>query len=327
MPIDNDNDPLDGTMSICRFFETQYKQTVAPNTANDVWTHYRMFHRWFTSHVSDGVPPTLDDITPEHVTACRNWILSQRDTAANSYANKTVAYLRTLRNRAYDCGRHPQPFLGRVRKLKEKRHAPTAWTLEQMGTLFDVIGELDSSRTYGSVMQSVWWRSFVWLAYQSGLRLDTLNQIEWTDAHLDTAVIVIRPETTKAKKGIAITLKRETLDAIEKLKSASESSLMFGDFPYQENTLRKHLRTLLGAAGMPTTNRDLCHKMRRTFATHAYIASSDMQLVSDLLQHSDLSVTKRYIDMTQVDRPTQSEVIPTPPVAPPATLSINHHTA
>lgn len=57
---------------------------------------------------------------------------------------------------------------------------------------------------------------------------------------------------------------------------------------------------------------DLWHKWRRTFATHAYVKTGDIEKVKRWLDHSDIKVTYRYVDWTQAEGESQRDVLSDP---------------
>jgi len=57
---------------------------------------------------------------------------------------------------------------------------------------------------------------------------------------------------------------------------------------------------------------DLWHKLRRTFATLLYAQTGNIELVRDLLAHSDISVTRGYIDKSKIGRKMQAEILDDP---------------
>ena len=74
------------------------------------------------------------------------------------------------------------------------------------------------------------------------------------------------------------------------------------------------LKRILTRAGLPTSERDLWHKIRRTFATQVN-AKAGIAMAQTLLGHSSPAITQRYIDPTQCPENNQAEYLASPEAA------------
>ena len=106
------------------------------------------------------------------------------------------------------------------------------------------------------------------------------------------------------------------------LRENVTSDGVFDDWPYDRTkegwpALTLQLKYCLVHGGLresvkKVTSRDLWHKLRRTFATTMYAESGDIELVRDMLGHSSIDVTYRYIDKTKVGRKMQADYLKDP---------------
>ncbi len=154
--------------------------------------------------------------------------------------------------------------------------------------------------------------------------IDEAMQLPWRCVDLEAGRLTIEAETTKDKEGRTVTLVSETSQALRGIMPAAiePGEEVFAAWPYDRTqapwrALNNRLKAVIVAAGLASSKADvgrrhLWHKLRRTFATAIYRESRDIELVRDMLGHSDQKTTWLYIDKSQIDRKTQADLLPTP---------------
>ena len=66
------------------------------------------------------------------------------------------------------------------------------------------------------------------------------------------------------------------------------------DDPYKPNTLTQTFKKAIAKAGIQQKGRSL-HSLRHTFALRTYAATRDIYMVKQLLGHSHVTITERYL--------------------------------
>jgi len=109
----------------------------------------------------------------------------------------------------------------------------------------------------------------------------------------------------------------ETIEALQDLaEHPACDETVFGCWTRDRNSdnwprLTAGLKRILMRAGLPSGERDLWHKIRRTFATQVN-AKAGISMAQTLLGHSSPAITERYIDPTQCPENNQAEYLESP---------------
>jgi integrase len=198
----------------------------------------------------------------------------------------------------------------RVKKLKEFHNPPDAWSIDEMKRILATAALYRAGEMYGPVRRNLWWCAILLLGYWTGLRRGSLLSIHTRDLDLRKAVLYVPGESMKNRQGQLFALPAEVVRAIRKIMPP-ERELLF-ECPVQPNTVSKHFKALLGAAGIrPGRHQrlNLFHKLRRTTCTEL-AARASTALASSLLGHSDEYVTARYIDPTRAKAHDVTKILP-----------------
>lgn len=275
----------------------------------------------------------LTDFAVATIEASTTRLIEERQWTLGTAA-KYKREIRSIWSRAAATG-HASPA-GRLTRVKATRHDGTAWTEPQIDAIVQatemLTGDVDGIRLADWADAKLRW------LVNSGARHNETLELRRSDFDLDNAVARIPGKFRKNGQALAVTLTAGTVEALRRIWRPGPDSPMF-PWPYQVRGLDTLLRRLLVLAGLRGTpdlrrrlelrvrergvcleallqasvdRRDLWHKWRRTFATHAYARSRDIELVKRWLDHSDLKVTYGYIDWTQVGGVTQRDVVRDP---------------
>lgn len=305
---------------IAEFFECRYRPERLIAASGDTISSYRttlrsLQHWWRRSARSD--QPRLADFGDPLIVGVRNCELEKGN--APPTANKAVRNLAALANHAADCGLiHYRPRLKRL-KVREYEREPDAWTVEEFGRILEAAEDLEGY--VGPVKKRVWWPAMLLVVYSTGRRIDTVMQLPTARVNLETGWILAGWETQKERADQWMRLLPDTVTALRRLDPAGRDlRRVFDDWPYDRTqrgwpALTGGLRKILRMAGLPEGRRDLFHKIRRTYAT--LIAGQAGEVVAQqMLGHSSLSVTRRYLDRRQLKQPSAAELLPSPRPAP-----------
>jgi integrase len=247
-------------------------------------------------------------------------------------ANGTKAKLRNLMHAIFN---HAQRYewtdhnpIQFVRQSAKRERIPDVLTVEEIGRL---LGELSEP-----------WRTAVFLAVTTGLRVSELLALRWSDCdfsegeiHLSRGIVrqIVGEMKTEASRkplpmdgGLADVLMRWR--GICPYNQPSDyifgSPQMDGTQPYWPNAaMEKHLRPAAKRAGI--TKRIGWHTLRHTFGTLVKSQGADVATTQALMRHANASITMdRYVQaVTSAKRAAQSRVvnsIPFPNV--PARLTV-----
>ncbi len=196
-----------------------------------------------------------------------------------------------------------------VAKLQVDQQLPDAWTTDELERIVAAASKLPGYVC--DIPASVWWPAFILTLYDTGLRFNALMVRPTSDLN-DDGWLTIDAADQKQRKAQTFKLHGDTLRFLRAMKPVDRLHLF--PWPYSsKHMIRNSYRAILSAAGLPTSKRDLFHKLRRTSATAVAVAS-DENSARDHLGHSSLSVTRRYLDHRQITSLVASEIIARPGV-------------
>ena len=263
-----------------------------------------------------GRPPLIDDLSNETVSRYMSWCLNVRGLSlatVNSSRQQLVslwnyaAKRQLIRERPND-----------VDKLKERRSLPKAWSLDEFARL------LAAAHAYRSEMRNMIYqpaRFFVALflcGYDSGLRLGSLLGIRRQDWNSSRREITVDAAHQKHRVAQSFVVSKETADAIHAMladcqATAEELPEFLFHWPARRDQLFYHVRRILKNAGLYCAGEDTFHRIRKTSATHL-AAAIGLEAACRQLGHSDVSMTKRYVDPRHTSQFNAAEHLPRPSI-------------
>lgn len=250
------------------------------------------------------------DITPTFLKKYEKWMLN------NGRSKTTVGmYLRALRAvfNQQDIDSKLYPFSRKANDKKYKipkgRNIKKALTLDEIAKIFNYEAESDQE----GKARDYW--MFLYLC--NGMNVKDLCSLKWNNIKGDT--IQFEREKTKRTnekpKTIVVSLKAETWDIINKwgVKSLVPDSYIF---PHYDNkmtperklqisqqlikNINKYMKRIALKVGI---NKDVTtYFARHSFATILKRSGANVSMISDLLGHSDVSVTANYLDGFEDDQ-------------------------
>lgn len=141
------------------------------------------------------------------------------------------------------------------------------------------------------------WRAFVVLHLQTGLRVGELIALEWSDVNLTTAMLTVCRSWVygdlTGPKSFKIRYVPLSSDAVAVLKQTPREGQRVFAIPFRDpyRYLARRLRTFYDQAGLPRSG---THALRHTFATELTRLGAHQLVVKTLLGHSSLKMTERY---------------------------------
>ena len=291
--------------TIRHFYETVYAPQRMIGTKKSsryaYLIHLRMLRRFAKRD------PLLTELSDSFVADFFNWLSDKRGAPAVTI-NSHRARLFALWRYAVDLGilqRDP-----RIKKLKESRDAPDAWSEEELRRLFDAPLQIRWSRDIGGLPAGKWFRALMLTGYWTGLRRGSLWSIRLCDVDLDKRWLFTPGDTMKNRVGKPFRL---GVDAVEAIREIHSDRDMLFPLDINPTTFQKYMRRIIKRAGLPKSRRRACtqmHKLRRSVATIATIKRG-INAASDLLGHSSLEITRRYVDPSKLPGQDATEYLPT----------------
>jgi integrase len=239
--------------------------------------------------------PQLSDLTDKNLRVHMLRVVAngRAKTTANKDRNQLVAMWRL----AFEFGLVDKS--PRVPSYPEPVRVPEAWMGDEMGQLFHAIALLAGD--YHGVPRSLWWRTLVRLALDSGERIGALMDAKWE--HLSGDNLVIKAESRKGgRSDRAYRLSPEVVQLLTDLRSYRVKGEKIFVFPFCESSIWTHYGRILRAAKLPCGRKDKFHKLRKTTGSVSYAAGLDPQ---DVLDHQYRRTTKAYLDprFTRTEQP------------------------
>jgi len=295
--------------TLADYYETTFRKMRLNGRSEGTRRQYRINLRHFDKFLER--PATLADLDDEIVSAAMGDMIDRgrSPTTANKFRNHLLALWRYAARKGH-VGQFPD-----VQRLKEFKHLPTAWTAEQIATLVETAFRgrwLRKSRAHTSVCEipsNLWFTGILLWTYDTGCRIGATLQVRVDDVNLDTGRALVRAETQKQHADQVFHLDRSTCAVLRQFAHVERALL----FPWDRDPgmIYRDFREILKLAELPTTRRDLFHKIRRTAATMSELHVG-RGTATALLGHSSANVTRGYVDTSMLPENHTAERLPRP---------------
>jgi integrase len=312
------------------------RDTRSPRTVAELVTHYtakELPHKTpYTAEVYAGylktwIQPKWDGLSLSDVkaVAVETWL------GTLPLANGTKAKLRNLMHALYNHAMRWEFFdrnpMTLVRQSAKRARVPDVLTVEEIGKL---VGELADP-----------WRTAVYVAVTTGLRVSELLALKWADMdfatgeiHLSRGIVrqhigVMKTEASRKPVPLDAGLADVLLGWRGRCPYNQDADFIFGSpdkngsQPYWPNAaMEDHIRPAAKRAGIQ--KRLGWHTLRHTYGTLVKSQGADVATTQALMRHANASITMdRYVQaVTPAKREAQSRVvnsIPFPSVPTPLT--------
>jgi site-specific recombinase XerD len=149
-------------------------------------------------------------------------------------------------------------------------------------------------------------RTFLMLAYATGLRLSELRHLSVADIDSHADRMCLRVVQGKGGKDRYVPLEQDTLDVLRAWWHSAHPRRWFfasrdGSQPINDATAQKWYQAARTRAGI--TKRGGIHTLRHCYATHLLEGGADLYSLSQWLGHRHVSTTARYLHLARPDAP------------------------
>ena len=187
-----------------------------------------------------------------------------------------------------------------IPRSKRERRLPIVLSREEVRRLFSVIKNIKHKAIY-------------MVAYDAGLRLSEIRNLQLSDIDSQRMVILVRQG--KGKKDRYVRLSTGLLQLLRDYwKTFRPEGLLFPGAckhkPYDLATPGHILKKLCHKAGI--TKRVTMHTLRHSFATHLLESGTDLRLIQQMLGHSNIQTTCLYTHVSigqQRDAPSLMQLL------------------
>jgi len=222
------------------------------------------------------------DITTDRITAYTTQ--RQEAGAANSTINRSLAALKRAFTLAARAGRIAvRPYIG---------------MLEEHNARQGFLSHTEFERLRDALPSDL--RDPVAFLYCSGWRVGEMRSLEWRDVDLSGAVIRLRPENSKSKRGRTLPLRGELKAIIERaaMRRTPECARVFHRDGGPIGLFRKSWSSACKRAGLGAI---LVHDLRRTAVRNLVRAGVPEKIAMGISGHKTRSVFDRYDIVTETD--------------------------
>lgn len=248
---------------------------------------------------------TIDGIDDLMVDGFKAW---RRGSAAT--LNKDLRNLRALTNWAKRRKQRADQLDFEFERVTTDE--PEAWSFEELSAILRSCRQ--ERGTIEGLPARLWWPAQQLVILNTGARISAVMLTPLTAFNRTTGVLRIAGAHQKHKHGQADALAPIVLAALFAIIDGFAPRGLLLPWPYDQNqdqwpALIHAYRRILARAGLPTTSKDLFHKLRRTNATYV-TAAADEETARKQLGHSTVKVTRGYLDQTKIKRKSASELLP-----------------
>jgi integrase len=249
-----------------------------------------------------GRPAVLEDFTDDLVQDMMAWFLRRGRTPRG--ANKVRSNIHTLW--AFACRMGWMAKWPDSKRLKEPERIPTAWTRDELRSLFEALQLLPGD--ISGVPAGLWWTTLHSLIWDTAERIGAVIQLEWNDVSLSTGRVTFRAENRKNKlRDRQHQLHPDTVSLLTRMR-IPKATLVF-PWDLDKTYIWLKYKMILRKAGLPCDRAHSFHCMRKSSASYFEASGGN---ATELLDHSSRAVTvKHYLDIsvTGTKNPAPKDVL------------------
>lgn len=258
--------------------------------------------------------PLLSDLTTETLEKYVNYMLAKGNAPAT--ANGRMRHLTGIWRHAKRRGYVSNDVY--LRKVREPKRLPTAWSPAEMESL--VKAARQARGVFCGVHAAKWWPAVILFLYDTGLRRDAAFGTRFDEIDFAQKCVRIPAERMKNLCEQTFFLHDQTIEAI--LDSLPPRRQQLFPWPFRhQRALYGRFRRILKRAGLPSSSRDMFHKLRRTCATQLARHVGEAAAIQQL-GHRTMTTIRAYIDVRFTSDHAGARALPRPGWDAPKNLTV-----
>ena len=207
------------------------------------------------------------------------------DITLNSYLRSTRAFLYYC----MECGYIPT---FKIKLVKKKKKIKEVYTDEE---LIRLLQKPDMNNCSFSTFKTWAFENFL---VGTGTRISTALEVKIEDIHFDEGMIVLRKTKNRKQQTIPLSVTlAEIIKEYLQVRGGNPENYLFCNEYGEQASIRTYQQLVRRYNLKRNVNKTSCHLFRHTFAKHFIMAGGDMFRLQKILGHSDLTVTKEYVNM------------------------------
>ncbi|QIZ07646.1 tyrosine-type recombinase/integrase [Priestia megaterium] len=280
-----------------RFMWFKHSEGLAPRTIEE----YRIHFQWLLDYLEG-------DLSSEEMTleVFREWVdfMLNEKCLQPTTVNIRIRTMRAFLRWCYLEELIETPIHEKFKPMKTAEDTIEALTVTEIKTLLNAFDE----STYVGFRDKV----MVMVLLDSMVRISELLAMRRSNVDFKSGVIKLEAMNTKTRKAREVPLSSKTMKLLKEYMNESEDfgeDLLFLTYDGREmisNTWRTRLHEVAEIAGIKKAVRP--HVMRHTGALLYIMNGGDPFSLQRILGHSDMSMTRKYIQMTNLDIKRQHNV-------------------
>lgn len=248
----------------------------------------KMVHFYEYINKSESIKTVTKDTVDDYIL----WL--RENTAANDITINS--YLRSLRAFLYYCMECDYIPSFKIQLTKAEKKVKETYTNEELQRLLQ---EPDTKNCSFSCYKTWVFENYL---LGTGNRISTALEVHIGDINFESNMITLRK--TKNRKQQIIPLSHTLAEILQEyllIRKGEPDNYLFCNEYGEQAGCRTYQQLVRRYNIKRNVNKTSCHLFRHTFAKNWILANGDMFRLQKILGHSDLTVTKEYVNMFSQD--------------------------
>jgi integrase/recombinase XerD len=281
-----------------KFMWSKRAEGLAPRTIEEYELHFSWFFDWLDGDL------TSDEMKTEVFLEYIHFMKEEKGLAPNT-VNIRIRTLRAFLRWCYRENHISEPIHEKIKLVKTEQDTIESFTTTEVKAIFNAF---DTS-TFVGFRDKV----MVTVLLDTMVRIGELLNMKRSLVDLKKGIIQLEAMNTKTRKAREVPISSKTAKLLKEYMVESEDFgeeilfLTYDGRPIEGNTWRTRLKEIGELAGIKG-KRVSPHTFRHTGALFYIMNGGDPFSLQKILGHTDMSMTRRYIQMTNIDVRKQHNV-------------------